>query len=340
MKDILYYPYINVPKSKWTLRALLYYDTVAAIVPQEYLWDPFNSYEPFMYELVRNGFVVPIDPLEILSDSRRVGEEFLQFIQSESFDLPAKSVLFNSGRRATNIHGSKFQNHRIHKNKFHDNLMDNLTELGLARRSEGSWFEVEKTTAKYLMEFWATVLAVKLDRLPATNTLQSGVFSSGKQVSLLKRRAIVLRGLVPFPQETDLGKLLDFKLNHRELLQRFRNRIEGIVLDGTIETGSELFNNRVEELRQRLEELIARMNESRMRDILLGSVCGVVETSAGLATAYGGAGIIRAIGAVGAAAGFINAVHSALKFEKPENIFDQSGMKYLALLDKRLRVLA
>ena len=35
--------------------------------------------------------------------------------------------------------------------------------------------------------------------------------------------------------------------------------------------------------------------------------------------------------------GFLNAIHSACKIEKPENIIDQTGLKYLALVDKRLR---
>jgi hypothetical protein len=35
--------------------------------------------------------------------------------------------------------------------------------------------------------------------------------------------------------------------------------------------------------------------------------------------------------------GFANAVYSAMKIEKTENVFDQSGMKYLALVDKKLR---
>lgn len=32
MNNLLYYPYINVPKTDWLIRALLYYDNIASIV--------------------------------------------------------------------------------------------------------------------------------------------------------------------------------------------------------------------------------------------------------------------------------------------------------------------
>ncbi len=68
-----------------------------------------------------------------------------------------------------------------------------------------------------------------------------------------------------------------------------------------------------------------------MGKIFLGTVCGITGATIGLAAA-------NSVGAVvGGLPGFANAVYSALQMEKAEDIFDQSGMKYLALLDKRLR---
>ncbi len=40
---------------------------------------------------------------------------------------------------------------------------------------------------------------------------------------------------------------------------------------------------------------------------------------------------------LGGLPGFASAVHAVLKIEKAENIFDKSGLKYLALIDKRSR---
>jgi hypothetical protein len=102
------------------------------------------------------------------------------------------------------------------------------------------------------------------------------------------------------------------------------------VLDPNVEEGGELFHNRVERLILRKEELSARMNESRINDLIWGSACGVLGAGVGVATAG------SLWGAVGALPGLANAVYSALKIERPDKIPDQSGMKYLALLDKRL----
>lgn len=45
--NILYYPEINIPRTEWAIRAFLYYDEVAAIVPYKYNMEP-DSYEPFI----------------------------------------------------------------------------------------------------------------------------------------------------------------------------------------------------------------------------------------------------------------------------------------------------
>ena len=52
--NILYYPEINIPRTEWAIRAFLYYDEVAAIVPYKYNMEP-NSYEPFMREVRKHS---------------------------------------------------------------------------------------------------------------------------------------------------------------------------------------------------------------------------------------------------------------------------------------------
>ena len=75
------------------------------------------------------------------------------------------------------------------------------------------------------------------------------------------------------------------------------------------------------------EELSARMNESHIGDIVFGTICGTISAGIGL----------LASPVLGAIPGFLNAIYSACKIEKPENVIDQTGLKYLALVDKRLR---
>ena len=110
-----------------------------------------------------------------------------------------------------------------------------------------------------------------------------------------------------------------------------KNRVEQIVLDENIIEGTELFNVKVEELTLRKNELTAKMNESQIKNILFGSVCGVIGAYQGLAVAETTGAFISGLPS------FANAIHSALKIEKAENVFDQSGLKYLALVDKRIK---
>ena len=62
MSNLLYYPYINLPNTDWTIRALLYYDNISSIVPTQYFNEP-EQYEPFMREVIQNELIDPINPM-------------------------------------------------------------------------------------------------------------------------------------------------------------------------------------------------------------------------------------------------------------------------------------
>lgn len=79
--NILYYPEINIPRTEWAVRAFLYYDEVAAIVPYKYNMEP-DLYEPFMREAVVNELVMPIDPMMNLQYQAQVQKIFEQYVTS------------------------------------------------------------------------------------------------------------------------------------------------------------------------------------------------------------------------------------------------------------------
>lgn len=205
-----------------------------------------------------------------------------------------------------------------------------MEQLGLARREDGRWYAVEKRTADQLMKYLAIVVAYKNEMLPTTDSVRARFYKPEVAIKQRKRETI-LTELIPFPENIDIYRLRRFKELHIELLQSFKNRVEQIVLDPNIIEGTELFNERLRELRMRKEELSAKMNESQFGNILFGTVCGLIGAIQGLSAAETPGALI------GAFPGFASAVHSALKIEKAEDIFDQSGLKYLALADKRLR---
>jgi len=76
--------------------------------------------------------------------------------------------------------------------------------------------------------------------------------------------------------------------------------------------------------------LSSKMNENKLGPIFFGTICGATGAFIGLTASTTGAFI-------GALPGFANAIYSAIQIETPEKIRDQSGLKYLALMDKRIR---
>ena len=73
--NLLYYPYINLPDTEWTIRTLLYYDNVSSIVPTQYFHEP-ERYEPFMREAVQNELITPVNPMNVLDNPWEVSRMF------------------------------------------------------------------------------------------------------------------------------------------------------------------------------------------------------------------------------------------------------------------------
>src|SRR5690606_35166279 len=330
MNNLLYYPYINLPPTDWILRTLLYYDNIGSIVPQEYFYEPERNYDEFMLELVRNELVTPINPIQVLENPWEITRPFIELIERNQTKLLTLQSSFRQGQRG-NIHIGKFsKTANIHADKFDENVFYALENLGLAQQTDGRWYSVEQKTANNLMNFLASVISAKTNRLPTTDYIRPTFYKQSFNQER-KKRETLLTNLIPFPEEIDLNRLLRFKEQHSELLGAFRTRIELIALDPNIIEGSPLFYQHLAELHQRKEELSAKMNESRFNSIMFGTVCGLIGAYQGLASASTTEAII------GGLPGFANAVYSALQIERAENIFDQSGLKFLALADKRLR---
>ncbi|OJU79040.1 MAG: kinase [Bacteroidetes bacterium 47-18] len=337
MENLLYYPYINIPQTDWTKRVLLYYDKVASIVPQRYFYHP-DEYDPFMKDMVRMELVEPVNPLEVLDNPWGISAPFIDYIKIKDFKLTKRLNAFQLGKFGR-IHRDKFalNGPRIHIDKFDGEIFYQLEQAGLAVRQDGEWYIVEQRTANELMTFLASVIGGKLRYQPTTDTVRKRftLKESKKEFQAFKiqneKRELILNELIPFPEQLDLTQLKKFKERHHDILKAFKNRIELIVLNPTIEEGSPLFVETINELKLRKEELSAKMNENKFGKIFYGTVCGIVGAGVGLATAGTLGSVIAGL------PGFANAIYSALQIERAEDIFDQSGMKYLALADKRLR---
>jgi hypothetical protein len=122
--------------------------------------------------------------------------------------------------------------------------------------------------------------------------------------------------------------LYAFKEKNHALLDTFRNRIEQLTF---IEIPEELREHQINELIGYKNELVGRMKEKRLGQLFYGGVCGIFATSVDITYAN------DTLSRMGAFAGFLSAIQAGREIirNRPENMLDQSGMKYLALLERR-----
>lgn len=334
MDNLLYYPSINLPDTDWTIRALLYYDNIGSIVPEQYFHEP-DLYEPFMREAIQNELITPINPMFVMEHPFEVSERFCNYL-SNNPKIIERRRLFGTPERG-HFQGERNPKtgnwDRLHIDKLDGEIFYHLTHWGLAERIDGYWYKVEKRTANELMTFLASVVANKIDYQPATYRMENSFSTTCANNQDFEWRArqykrdLILKHLIPYPKQIDLTCLRHFKERHNDLLRSFRNKVELLVLNPTITPESPQFIMVLEQMKAAKEELYARMNESHWGEIVFGTVCGTIAAGIGF----------MANPIIGAIPGFLNAIYSACRIEKPENVIDQTGLKYLALIDKRLR---
>ena len=104
MNSLLYYPYINLPQNDWTIRALLYYDNVNAIVPTQYFYEP-EHYNPFMREAIMNELITPINPMDVLNNPYEVSLRFIEYLSARKSVIERRRSFFSN------------QAHIIHRDK-------------------------------------------------------------------------------------------------------------------------------------------------------------------------------------------------------------------------------
>ena len=334
MSSLLYYPYINLPQNDWTIRALLYYDNLNSIVPAQYFYEP-EHYDPFMREAIMHELITPINPMDVLNNPHEISLKFIEYLSARKGIIERRRRLFSN--QAHKIHRDKFlspcKQCKLHVNKFDSNVFDYLMEIGLAERIDYNWYNVENKTANDLMFLLSSVIADNIQSIVATDKIDyrsSQIYAQDNDVELRNRqykRDLILKNLIPYPKQIDLTNLRRFKEKHSDLLTAFRNKVESIVLNQAISPESEMFDVTLDELKMHKEELSARMNESHLGNINFGTICGTISAAVGLFENS----------SVAAITGLLSAIYSVCKIERPESVIDQTGLKYLALVDKRMR---
>lgn len=264
MDRILYYPYIAVPNTKWLTHALLYWDEVASIVPSDYFNRP-ELHDPHMLELVRSNLVRQLPPLDEMGAPAGFENGFIEIVEEFLRNTTADE------RRA----GKRFV--RIHSEKMFYRIYTELCNRGIARKSDGPWYEVEERISLCFMLYLAAYVGKRDNYTPITDRRiplvhpvpyykDRAIINVDQMQRRRRNRTIVLHGLLPVPKgNISLEGIVKFREKYGTQLKKFRSEIEVFLLD--LETYptyqvDERIMHFVNSKSIEIEELTRKMDES------------------------------------------------------------------------------
>ena len=319
---LLYFPYINIPDKPWSMRSVLYWDDVGAIVPSIYREKP-NHLERNMLELVKANLVTQVFPGSFVRSIPNFDESFLKILNKKNFDLE---------KRRKNYKKEKVS--KIHVEKLGNTLVKELVGLGIANKSphEWGWYYVESKTARLFMMYLATLISKAGGYTPATDNPknidftieQKGFFKKDQ-----KARGELLKDLMPYFGNPDFGRLRKFKDKNHDQLKDFRNLIEATIIEVNNvkkDKRKKYLKLKVDEINYYREIIYAKLNESKIGKIIFGSIFGLTQA----VLAYSVANQFQSGFEIG------NAIYEA--FQGYDNVKAMPNrVTYLALLDKELK---
>lgn len=289
---VLYFPYINLPRSDWFARVLLYWDTVGCIIP--------GSYEPrlhrgtgrFAYtrELIDAGLVRPVHPDDAAGTIPDFVERFLAILDAN----PATPSAELDVRKATPVD--------IHIGKLGPTLVRKLAQRRLAVESvRGDWCPVEAKTADLFMAYLAgslgalpenqmTPITDEIDYMRTFTHVPEAEVGAAESVQV---REAILEAVLPAPAQTvTASDIADFKERHRDHLRRLRHQVEYDLREVALISDAAERSARTALLRDRLkddlDEIVARMEEAGWRRLSLDAVAtAAIVAETGMALAAG-----------------------------------------------------
>lgn len=318
--NLLYFPYIDIPRNNWTIKSLLYWDNVGIIVPPDYRDNP-DQYSTETRDLLQTDLIQQIFPYDYIPNDKKFNIGFVKLLEQPKFNLKKRQENYKKGNVS-----------RIHVQKFGEEILDKLVEMQIARKllNEWPWYYVESKTARLIMLYLATVIAKSGSFTPATDKLKNLDLSINQNGAVLRRNSLrqdILDDLIPYPIDPDLTKLRHFKDRYYEELRSFRILLEQATL--TISSFSKKKNQRefqklkIEEINDKRAKILSDLNQSKLGQITFGTMFGL----AGAVIGFGQGNSHLGIFSLG------NAVYSAFQGYDNSEVLSMD-YSYLALIDK------
>ena len=144
-----------------------------------------------------------------------------------------------------------------------------------------------------------------------------------------EKRDVLLKNIMPLPQDIDLGRLMRFKERHNELLKRFRTEIESIILNDAIAINTQQFDTIIDRIKEQRDEITQRMEEYNYRNIFKYSIHGMIPFVAAALEGEFNRNVL-----VTGSLTLLSAIATAISNLNPDRVNNTSGLKYLALANK------
>lgn len=218
-KTLLYYPRINIPSGSWLRQALLYWDEIAAIVPQDFRITPGDEPSPDVDYIKEQGYFREVRPHYFFDQEYSAAEAFIEeFIELIDDPLFAQAL---APRR------ERVLSARLHAEKIEYPLFSVLQERGLARPRSYPWYAVERNTALAYMALLAKYLARtdSSDMTPSTDVrlYHDMAYLSREGSKNVVDLALTLCNLLPVPRDdVSIADVIEFKHQRMDELLQFR----------------------------------------------------------------------------------------------------------------------
>lgn len=277
--EALYYPYIHLQDENWLKVAALYYDKLRRIVPEN-----FRTQDSHIVKSLNDKFqfIEDINPREG-GNLARIANDFRKFAREELSDPNERNDLLAKIKERL----PPDSGFRIHEEKIEPNLLDQLVEWGLAKKTDmhQPWFDFEPVTGAMYMTFLAERIA-EHNGLPVVT--DDPVFQHliwGSQFDRPWRRradtgyalaSFVIKSAIPENIESvSLEKIENFRENHSAKRHDFYDEIGKLAKEISETDNPKAIKRSLNYHKTTIDNAVDKLKIS-FRDVGIGCVSGML----------------------------------------------------------------
>lgn len=258
-RDVLFYPDIDITKSKWLRTGLLTWENITTIVPHSFA-DPYtNSESKAVYEAgILKPHYVSSDNPEVLKTERLLIQYFLldhiELFDDKRFEdhidhVDRVKLLDELGQRASKSNAVKFINPtQLYLGKLSPTAQKLVLKLIPGAKIYADRLRVPEWFANHYMTFLASTIAYHKgqsiwgetrDSRKLSNDALALVDGNFNQLTRMRLASFALR-TVDIRPDVPIEKILKFRAKHEDERRRFREEINRLtdILDVQYEHGA------------------------------------------------------------------------------------------------------